>query len=133
MAWNGFASAKHRAAAGIFPLKIKEGYGASARLGYQFRKGTLAYLRAGIISSKVITRYAKGGNRANDIYRDDSLDGSRFGIGFETPITSRVSARLEYTHTDYEDYDLVTAHTNSDQLNFEHSLDLVRLGILFRF
>ena len=116
-----------------FSVEIKEGYGASARLGYQFRKGTLGYLRAGIINSKVITRYAKGGNRANDIYRDDSLEGVRFGIGFETPITSRVSARLEYTHTDYDDYDLVTAHTNSDQLNFEHSQDLVRLGILFRF
>ena len=116
-----------------FSVEVKEGYGASARLGYQFRKGTLAYVRAGIISSKVITRYAKGGNRDNDVYRDDYLDGTRFGLGFETPITSSVAARLEYTHTDYDDYDMVTAHTNSDQLNFEHSLDLVRLGILFRF
>ena len=41
--------------------------------------------------------------------------------------------RLEYTHTEYEDYDLVTAHTNSDQLNFEHRQDMVSLGLGFRF
>ena len=116
-----------------FSVEAREGYGASARLGYQTPKGTLAYVRVGVISTKVITRYAKGGNRSNDIYRDDSLDGIRYGLGFETPITRTVFARLEYSHTEYDDYDLITAHTNSDQLNFENSQELVRLGILFRF
>jgi len=116
-----------------FSVEVKEGYGASARLGYQFRTGTLAYLRAGVVSSKFITRYAKGGNRAYDIYDDDYLDGFRYGAGLEAPVTSRVFVRLEFTHTEYDDYNVTTAHTNSDQMDFEPVQELARLGILYRF
>lgn len=117
-----------------FSVEARESYGASARLGYQFRNGALAYLKVGAVSTKVITRYAKGSNRNFDIYKSDrNLDGIRFGLGFETPLTQTAFVRLEYTHTEYDDYDLVTAHANSDQLNFEHRQDMVKLGLGFRF
>ncbi|MDH4008879.1 MAG: outer membrane beta-barrel protein, partial [Desulfuromonadales bacterium] len=116
-----------------FSAEAKEAYAASARLGYQCRNGSLAYLKAGVVTAKVITRYAKGSNRDNDIYSDRDVDGIRFGGGIETSLTPATFVRLEYTHTEYEDYDLVTAHTNSDQLNFEHRQDMVSLGLGFRF
>ena len=116
-----------------FSAEAKEAYAASARLGYQCRNGSLAYLKAGVVTAKVITRYAKGSNRDNDIYSDRDVDGIRFGGGIETSLTPAAFVRLEYTHTEYEDYDLVTAHTNSDQLNFEHRQDMVSLGLGFRF
>jgi len=116
-----------------FSVEARESYGASARLGYQCRNSSLSYLKAGVVSTKVITRYAKGGNRNNDIYSDKNLHGIRFGVGVESPITSTAFVRLEYTHTEYDDYGFVTAHANSDQLSFEHCQDSTKLGLGLRF
>ena len=104
--------------------------------GTGFETGCTIYFRVKIVRMGGIIfndRLAKGGNRAYDIYDDDYLDGFRYGAGLEAPVTSRVFVRLEFTHTEYDDYNVTTAHTNSDQMDFEPVQELARLGILYRF
>ena len=80
------------------------------------------------------TSYVKGGSAANWIDRTDKLDGTRFGLGAEIPATDNAFVRMDYSYTRYDDpVSFVTAHGNSDAMNFENSETLVRLGLGFRF
>jgi len=57
-------------------------------------------------------------------------------MGAEVPLTKTSFIRLDYTHTDYESYDFVTEHgggSNRDEMRFDTSTDLFRLGLGLRF
>ncbi len=119
-----------------FWVEVKETMGISGKLGYILDNGTLLYVRGGGVRTEFSNHYEKGNNRSNDIDREVSLSGLRLGIGAEVPITELAFLRLDYSHTVYEPYEIVTNHgngANRDEITFDTTTDLVRLGIGTRF
>jgi len=116
-----------------FGLKKKSGIGLGLRMGYQLRNGTLLYISGSRVKTRFITSWIKGGNVSNDIERDDKVYGMRFGIGADIPTSRNVFIRTSYTFTDYEPYRFVTQHGNFDDMTFDNSETLYRLGLGVRF
>jgi opacity protein-like surface antigen len=119
-----------------FGVEKKSDYGGGVRLGYSLRNATLLYARVGYIQGRFNTSYLKGNGTASDIDRSDILEGIRAGVGAELPMTRNTFLRLDYTHTNYEDYGFVTTHgggTNADTMTFNNSENLMRVGLGFRF
>ena len=119
-----------------FSVEAGETIGAAIKLGYILDSGSVLYLRAGPVRTEFTTQWRKGNNASLDIEREDSLHGFRFGLGAEVPLTKQSFVRLDYTRTNYESYDFVTAHgggSNSDEMSFENSSNLFRLGLGIRF
>ena len=107
--------------------------GLSLRGGYVLRNGSLLYAHVGRARTRFNTTWVKGGNRLNDVDRDDTVTGTRVGVGAELPITQAVFLRLDYSYTDYDSYEFVTSHGNVDNMQFDNSESLFRLGLLVRF
>lgn len=101
--------------------------GGAVRAGYIFNGSTLVYGRVGAVLSEFSTHYAEG---TNNISQDDTLGGIRFGGGLEVAATENVFVRMDYTYTDYEDFDVnyVTAVDS-----FENTETLMRVGVGYRF
>lgn len=116
-----------------FSVDKQVSFGASARIGMALQNGSLVYGRVGVVETTFNTRYMKGSNAANDIDRNDDLTGLRVACGLEVPLTERAFFRLEYSYTDYESYGFVTAHANSDQVDFDNRETLASIAIGFRF
>lgn len=116
-----------------FSVEKKDGYGLGLRGGYQLRSGTLLYVRADRLRSRFTTEWSKGGNRDNDIDRDDRRHGNRFGVGADMPVTRALFMRMDYSVTDYDDYGFTTEHASPDSMAFANSETLFRLGLGARF
>jgi len=117
-----------------FSVEKRGSYGAGLRVGYALGNGSLLYGRVGAVRTRFNTSYVKGGSAANWIDRTDKLDGTRFGLGAEIPASDNAFVRMDYSYTRYDDpVSFVTAHSNSDAMNFKNSETLVRLGLGFRF
>lgn len=116
-----------------FGVEKSSTYGLALRGGYRLDGGTLLYVRGGRVRTRFTTEWTKGGNRDNDIDRDDSVSGTRIGIGADIPVTHSLFLRLDYSHTDYEDYGFTTSHASADSMNFDTSEALFRLGLGARF
>jgi hypothetical protein len=101
--------------------------GGALRAGYVFNDTVMVYGRAGGVMSGVDTDYTRG---AQDISQEDTLSGIRYGGGMEVAATERLFLRMDYTYTDYEDYD-VNYGTGVD--TFEPTETMVRLGVGLRF
>lgn len=112
-----------------FSVDKKGSYGLSGRIGYLLDSGTLLYLRAGAVKTRFNTVWSKGENRENDIERDDNLWGKRVGIGAEVPLTSNLFVRFDYSYTDYNDYDFVTSHANTDSMEFNNDETIFRVAL----
>lgn len=107
--------------------------GLSLRGGYVLNNGSLLYAHLGRARTRFNTTWVKGGERLNDVDRDDTVTGTRFGIGAELPLTRTVFARLDYSYTDYDSYDFVTSHDAADSMKFDNNESLFRLGLMVRF
>lgn len=119
-----------------FSVEVGETFGAAIKLGYILNSGTVIYIKGGPVRTEVTTQWQKGNNRNLDIERKDTLEGIRVGLGAEIPMTRKSFIRLDYTHTNYESYDFLTAHgagANSDEMSFDTSTNLFRLGLGIRF
>jgi len=116
-----------------FGLKKKSGVGVGLRAGYQLRHGTLLYLTASRMRTRFITNWEKGNNSTNYIERDDKVYGNRVGFGADIPTSQSVFLRLSYSYTDYESYRFITSHGNTDDMTFNNSETLFRLGLGVRF
>lgn len=128
-AWNHVRTPDGR----NFSVESKGSYGLGMRLGYTLDSGALLYARYGVVKSKFNTEWVKGGNRDNDINRDDDIKGKRFGIGAEVPISNQTSIRVEYSQTDYDDYDFITSHSEADTMRFKNSEALFKTGVVITF
>jgi opacity protein-like surface antigen len=71
----------------------------------------------------------KGPNAVNDVARDDDIDGFRYGIGAEINLSERVFTRLEYSYTEYGNYVFSTTHGQSDEMDFDNSEGVFRVGL----
>ncbi len=116
-----------------FSAEQKGGQALSARLGYQLDNGTLLYARLGKARSQFNYRYRKGENPDNDINRDVSEIGTRFGLGAEVPLTPNTFVRMDYNRTDYGDISFATTHDNTDTVSLDNETDQFRLGVGYRF
>ena len=116
-----------------FSVDKKETWGGTLRVGYAFENGTLLYGRLGGAHTRFNTLWRKGGNRLNDVDRDDRELGIRYGLGAEVPITVSSFLRLDYTFTDYGSYSFTTSHANQDTMQFHNKETLARIGMGLRF
>ena len=51
----------------------------------------------------------------------------------EAPLSTKLFLRLDYTRTDYDEIAFSTTQENADDLRFETTQHLARIGIGFRF
>lgn len=116
-----------------FAVDKRGSYGASLRVGYVLPNGGLLYGRVGAVETRFNTFYARGPNTPVD--RSDTLDGTRFGLGAEIPASENSFVRMDYSYTRYSDsVDLLSNPVGDpDDMRFENSESLVRLGLGFRF
>ena len=116
-----------------FSVEKKSDYGLALRLGYSLPSGTLLYTRVGPVRGRFNTTWTKGGNADANIDRSYKVDGMRYGLGAEVPLSPTSFARLDYTRTHYDSYRFVTGHGNPDEMQFENRESLFRMGLGFRF
>ena len=116
-----------------FSVEKMDTWGVSLRSGYVLDNGSLLYARAGHARTRFNTTWVKGNDPANDVDRDDRVSGTRLGVGAELPVSRSAFARLDYSYTDYDNYDFVSSHGSSDSMKFDNSETLFRLGLGFRF
>lgn len=116
-----------------FGLQKKSAVGLGFRVGYKMQSGTLLYVSGSRTRARFLTTYLKGGNATNDLDRDDKVYGYRVGVGADIPTSRSVFIRTSYTYTDYEAYRFVTEHNNFDDMTFDNSESLFRLGLGVRF
>lgn len=116
-----------------FSLHKKGGYGLSVRGGYILPNGTLAYIRLGGVRTKFNTQYERGNSGLVD--RDDTVNGTRIGLGAEMPINKISFWRIDYTLTDYGDLPTFSTPGGSPDtvsfLNNKESLFRIGLGVRF--
>ena len=116
-----------------FTMAKKSGYGLALRGGYILENGTLVYLRIGGVRTKFNTQYERGNSGLID--RDDTLSGTRVGLGAEMPISKISFWRADYTVTDYGDLPtFITPGASPDTVSFlnnKETLFRVSLGVRF--
>jgi hypothetical protein len=111
----------------LFTVNKSNSFGVSARVGYELQNHSLLYGRFGIVGTEFETFYRQpGGTRT----MDERELGMRFGGGAETPITSNLFARMEYTYTAYEDFEISGAGATD---NFANSESIAKFGLAYRF
>ena len=116
-----------------FSTEWRGSYGASLRLGYATRYGGLLYLRGGRIKARFATTYVKGENASAWVDRNDTRNGSRFGVGMDVPLTKAVFVRLDYSVTHFGAIAFTTTQARADQLHFANWQYLMRIGAGVRF
>jgi hypothetical protein len=120
-----------------FAVEKRGSYGAGLRVGYVLDNGGMLYGRIGAVQTRFNTIYNKGAGVGSWIDRSDKLDGTRIGLGAEIPASENAFVRMDYSYTRYDDsVDFVTTHdggANPDDMHFENSESLFRLGLGFRF
>ncbi len=126
---------------GWFHQKIKTGsrtssvdkndsYGAALRGGYVLGNGSLLYAEAGKVRTDFDTHYEVNGDPATVVQRTFTEDGTRVGLGVETPAGRHLFWRMEYTHTDYDSY---TVDYGIDTEQFDNDDNQFKLGLGWRF
>jgi opacity protein-like surface antigen len=111
----------------VFSVEKENTYGGALRLGRVLMHGNSVYGRFGVVRTEFDTDYRERGRNVDE---DQTLTGMRFGGGMEAPISGGLLARMDYTYTSYEDYDVPT---NSGPDNFANNETLLRVGLAYRF
>jgi len=110
----------------VYSVQKKWSVGAGPLVGYWLNDDSMIYGRFGIVETSFDTDYVEGGTEYGE---SRTLTGLRFGLGAETTLAGNFFLRLDYSYTDYEDYD-ITFSDGRD--NFANNESLVRLGIGYR-
>jgi len=101
--------------------------GGALRAGYIFNDTVLLYGRLGGVISQFDTDYTRGNQ---DVNQKDTLNGIRYGGGMEVAATEKLFVRMDYSYTNYEDYE-VNYVTGLD--TFDPTETMMRVGVGFRF
>lgn len=112
-----------------FAVEKQWSYGASVRAGYVVNNTALLYARVGVVQTRFKVDFSRGSNSLSSNYDETGL---RFGGGMEFPVSDDFIVRLDYTHTSYPQFDMVTP-PDSEVEQFRPKDDLFRLGILHQF
>ncbi len=111
----------------IFSVEKEWSVAAGPVVGYWLNDDSMIYTRFGVVQSGFDTDYIESGTSYGE---SQDLTGLRVGVGAETTLTGNFFLRLDYSYTDYEDYD-ISFGSGSD--NFANNESLVRLGVGYRF
>ncbi len=111
----------------IYSVEREWSISAGPVVGYWLNDDSMIYGRFGIVEAGFDTDYIESGNSYGE---SRTLMGMRVGVGAETTLTGNLFLRLDYSYTDYEDYD-ITYSGGRD--NFANNESLVRLGLGYRF
>jgi opacity protein-like surface antigen len=115
-----------------FSVRKKESYGASLRTGYVLDNGAMVYGRYGAVKTQFNTKYQRGNSGLVD--RNDTLDGTRIGLGVELPVNKSAFWRLDYSVTQYAATPTFSSPGgNPDVINMINREYLFRLGFGVRF
>lgn len=117
-----------------YSLAKKDGYGAALKLGYVLPNGTVLYGRGGPVKTRFSTYYARGAG-SDAVDQDETLGGMRFGVGAELPINKKAFWRIDYTITDYKDYDFTSLQNNPanrDAISLNTKENLFQIGVGYR-
>lgn len=107
-------------------------YSGSLRFGYVLPQGALLYARLGTARTLFTTRYSRGSSGVVD--RDDTLEGTRWGLGLELPVSRSIYMRLDYVATAYDEaVEFTTPGGNPDQLSLLNRDRTFRIGVGVRF
>ncbi len=110
----------------VYSVQKNWSVAAGPLVGYWLNDDSMIYGRFGVVETSFDTDYVESG----DSYGESrTLTGLRFGLGAETTLTGNFFLRLDYSYTDYEDYD-ITFSDGRD--NFANNESLVRLGVGYR-
>jgi len=112
-----------------FAVEKQWSYGASLRAGYVVNDTALLYARIGVVGARFQVDFSRGSNRLAAQYNETGI---RYGGGMEIPISNNFIARLDYTHTSYPEFSLVTP-PNGEIEQFHPKEDLFRVGVLHKF
>lgn len=105
-----------------FGVKSKNTFGAAIRAGFLLNPTTLLYGTVGAVRSKY--------DGTGQLTGSKSLTGTRLGLGAETAISAKVTARLGWSYTDYQDYKYAGGGINAKTSPTE---SLFRLGLAYHF
>ncbi|MDO1559502.1 outer membrane beta-barrel protein [Brevundimonas sp. 2R-24] len=111
----------------VYSVETDEEHGFGLRAGYVLNGASLLYVRAGSVRAQFHTEYEVG---PNQLIQDDRRDGLRYGGGVEMGAGPRYRFRVEYTHTDYDEY---SATPNSVTDVFANRGTSFRVGFAYRF
>jgi opacity protein-like surface antigen len=112
-----------------FSLEKQWSYGASLRAGYAVNNTALLYARVGVVQTRFDVDFARGNNSLSAQYTKTGL---RYGGGMEFPAANDLIVRLDYTHTSYPEFSLVTPPAGEVE-RYRPKEDLFRLGVLRQF
>lgn len=103
--------------------------GLNARVGYKLGPAGMVYLRGGPVISGFETDYEQD---ETSVSRSEGELGWRIGAGLETPLNDKLTLRVDYSYTDYEDYDVAYGDAGGVD-TFDNSESLFRVGVAWRF
>lgn len=105
-----------------FGAKSKNTFGGDLRVGFLPSATTLLYASVGAVRSKF--------DGTGQLTGSKSLTGTRLGLGAETAISAKVTARLGWNYTDYQDYKYAGGGISAKLSPTEN---LFRLGLAYHF
>jgi hypothetical protein len=115
-----------------FSADKKWSYGGSLRAGYVLPSGALMYARVGTVRTEFNTRYSRG--NSGTVNQDDMLEGMRWGLGMEVPLSRVTYLRMDYIATTYDDaINFTGLGANPDQVSYLHQDRTFRTGFGVRF
>ena len=115
-----------------FSVRKQASYGASLRAGYILANGAMVYGRYGAVNTQFNTQYQRGNSDLVD--REDTIAGTRFGMGVELPVNKSVFWRLDYSVTQYAATpEVSTPSTTPDVVSMTNREYLFRIGLGVRF
>ncbi len=100
------------------------------RAGYFVTPGTLLYATAGWAFMDV-DEISIGNTPGETAVNEDFKSGVVLGAGLERALMPGVTAKLEYLHMDFGTYEGYSA--NREDYSFDNRVDLVRVGLNFKF
>ena len=104
-------------------------YGASMRVGYVVNDTALLYARAGVVGTRFQADFVRGNNGLSAQYDETGI---RFGGGMELPVSERLIARFDYSHTTYPEFSMSVPPDGAIN-RFRPEEDLFRIGMLYKF
>lgn len=100
------------------------------RLGYAWNRA-LIYGTAGLAFMETDQIVLGDADATQNTYDDGVHTGWVVGGGLEYQFTDRITGKVEYLYMNFDEYDGYT--NNAEHYSFDNTLELVRIGVNYRF
>ncbi|MFO7582266.1 outer membrane beta-barrel protein [Guyparkeria sp.] len=128
-----WSHAKNKSTSRTFSLDTNDSWGASLRGGRVLENGALLYARLGAVRTEFDTFYQANDAPAEAADQTDRQTGRRVGVGVDVPAGDHLFWRLDYSHTDYDAYDVPYGSGPEAVERFDNAEGLFRIGLGWRF